>query len=530
MSIVDCLHCGMSPSTKSRPTLVGAVDQGTSSSRFLIFDSKSAKVVASHQLEIKQLFPNAGWVEEDPKEILSTVKQCIEKAVGKLSSLKLNAADIKAIGITNQRETTVAWDKETGEPLSNAIVWMDVRTAGICDALISGPANGDKDFLREKCGLPLSTYFSALKMRWLIDNVDAVKTAIAKGRCLFGTVDTWVVWNLTGGTNGGRHLTDVTNASRTMLMDLKTLQWDTELCQFFDIQKEVLPEICSSSEVYGQVKDGALKGIPISGILGDQQAALVGQCCFEKGQAKNTYGTGCFLLTNTGTEPVISKHGLLTTLGYKLGKNAPTYYALEGSVAIAGAAVRWLRDNLGIIKNSADVESLAASVADTKGCYFVPAFTGLFCPYWRSDARGIICGLTQLTTKAHISRACLEAVCFQTAELLEAFQLDSGFEVTKLLVDGGMTTNKLLMQIQADLTGIPVVVPSMCQTTALGAAMAAGAAEGIAVWDLDSVASTISTDTYRPSMSQTVQISKFKWWKSAVQRTLDWAEAEKAAQ
>ncbi|KAK2180002.1 hypothetical protein NP493_463g02056 [Ridgeia piscesae] len=469
---------------------------------FQIFDSKSAKVVASHQLEIKQLFPNAGWVEEDPKEILSTVKQCIEKAVGKLSSLKLNAADIKAIGITNQRETTVAWDKETGEPLSNAIVWMDVRTAGICDALISGPAGGDKDFLREKCGLPLSTYFSALKMRWLMDNVDAVKTAIAKGRCLFGTVDTWVVWNLTGGKNGGRHLTDVTNASRTMLMDLRTLQWHTELCKFFDIPKEVLPEICSSSEIYGEVKDGVLKNIPISGILGDQQAALVGQCCFEKGQAKNTYGTGCFLLTNTGTEPVISKHGLLTTLGYKLGKNAPTHYALEGSVAIAGASVRWLRDNLGIIKNSADVEPLAASVTDTKGCYFVPAFTGLFCPYWRSDARGIICGLTQLTTKAHISRACLEAVCFQTAELLEAFQLDSGFEVSKLLVDGGMTANKLLMQIQADVTGVPVVVPSMCETTALGAAMAAGAAEGVEVWDLTAVTSTISTVTYKPAMSQ----------------------------
>ena len=398
-------------------SLVGAVDQGTSSTRFLIFDSKQAELLTYHQLPVKQMFPKEGWVEQDPMEILESVVTCIDKAVSNLTALNIDYKSIKAVGITNQRETLIVWDSITGKPLYNAIVWLDARTADTVDRLIDKVPGKDKNAFKGKCGLPLSTYFSAVKMRWLLDNVAEVREAIAEERCLFGNVDSWLVWNLTGGANKGRHVTDVTNASRTMLMDLHTLKWDKQLCRFFGITENILPKICSSSEIYGSLSETSLRGVPISGILGDQQAALVGQACLKSGLAKNTYGTGCFMLYNTGTDAVLSHQGLLTTVAYQLGKGKPVYYALEGSIAIAGAAVQWLRDNLQIIPSSGEVEDLALTVDDTHGCYFVPAFSGLFCPYWHTDARGLICGLTQFTTKAHIARSVLEAVCFQTREV-----------------------------------------------------------------------------------------------------------------
>ncbi|XP_033758548.1 glycerol kinase-like isoform X1 [Pecten maximus] len=502
-------------------TLVGAVDQGTSSTRFLIFSSKTGELVTYHQEEINQLLPREGWVEEDPKEILTSVLTCIQKAVDNLNALDISPANIKTIGITNQRETTVVWDKLTGEPLYNAIVWLDMRTASTVDNLVNKTPQKDKNYLRPKCGLPITTYFSAVKLRWLIDNSEVVRAAIRDGRCLFGTVDSWLLWNLTGGKDGGKHLTDVTNASRTMLMNIGSLEWDTDLLKFFDIPVEVLPEIRSSAEVYGQLVSGPLKGLNISGILGDQQAALVGQMCFKPGQAKNTYGTGCFLLMNTGTEVCESNHGLLTTVGYQLGKDKPVIYALEGAVAIGGACVRWLRDNLGIIKTSAEIEDLAAGVDSVGGCYFVPAFSGLFCPYWQSDARGVICGLTQFTTKCHIARAALEAVCFQTREILEIMNEESGIPLMSLQVDGGMTANTLLMQMQSDLLGINVVRPSMPETTALGAAMAAGYAEG--VWDIENSAkATITTDTFTPAIRAKDRDGRFTRWKLAVERSMHW--------
>lgn len=506
--------------------LVGAVDQGTSSTRFLIFSSKNAELVTYHQTEIKQKCPHEGWVEEDPIEILESVRTCIDKAVDNLKGLGYNPADIKCIGITNQRETTLVWDKVTGEPLHNAIIWLDVRTTSTVEKLIAKTPNKDKDHLRSLCGLPLTTYFSAVKLRWILDNVPKVATAAAEGRCLFGTVDSWLLWNLTGGKQGGQHITDVTNASRTMLMNIHNLKWDQKLCEFFDINKSMLPEIRSSSEVYGHLADTALKGVPISGILGDQQAALVGQLCFKPGQAKNTYGTGCFLLMNTGEKPVHSANGLLTTVGYQLGPDKPVIYALEGAIAIAGACVRWLRDNLGIIKTSDEIEKLAEKVDSTHGCYFVPAFSGLFCPYWQNDARGIICGLSQFTTKEHLARAALEAVCFQTRELLEAMNQDSGIPLRSIQVDGGMTANNLLMQIQADLMGIDVVRPSMSETTALGAAMAAGYACGI--WNLDNDDAKVTTDVFTTSISDNDRDDRFGRWKEAVKRSMHWVPQTKS--
>nr|KAG5703569.1 hypothetical protein BaRGS_000954 [Batillaria attramentaria] len=402
-------------------------------------------------------------------------------------------------------------------------VWLDLRTASTVKSLIEKTPQKNKDYLRPYCGLPITTYFSAVKLRWLLDNCEKVRQAVKDGRCMFGTVDSWLMWNLTGGVNGGCHITDVTNASRTMLMNIHTLQWDDFLCRFFDIPKAVLPEIRSSSEVYGKMASGPLQGYPISGILGDQQAALVGQTCFKLGQAKNTYGTGCFLLYNTGTQPVESKNGLLTTVAYKLGPNKPAVYALEGAIAIAGACVRWLRDNLGIISTSQEVETLAQQVESTHGCYFVPAFSGLFCPYWQDSARGIICGLSQFTTKHHIARAALEAICFQTRELLEAMNQDSGIPLTLLQVDGGMTSNNLLMQLQADILQIQVVRPSMPETTALGVAMAAGAAEGMGVWNLNQEeGSNITTDVFTPSITQKECDERCARWNMAVKRSMDW--------
>lgn len=503
--------------------LVGAVDQGTSSTRFLVFASKTAELLTYHQVEIQQFYPKEGWVEEDPKEIMQTVVTCIEKTIENLRNLDLDPADIQAIGVTNQRETTILWDKVTGQPLHNAIVWLDTRTTDTVQMFIQKTPGKNKEFLQHKCGLPLSSYFSAVKIHWLKKNVPEVAKAIEEDRCMFGTVDSWILWNLTGGSNKGIHCTDVTNASRTMLMNIDTLEWDPELCKFFGIPKKILPEIRSSSEIYGYISSGALKGVPISGCLGDQSAALVGQMCFRSGMAKNTYGTGCFLLYNTGQEPIFSQHGLLTTVGYKFGKNKPPVYALEGSVAIAGASIRWLRDNLGIIKSSEEIEKLAESVGGTHGVYFVPAFSGLYAPYWEPDARGLVIGLTQFTTKAHLARSALEAICFQTREILDAMYKDSGISLTSLQVDGGMCNNSLLMQIQADLIGIPVVRPSMPETTALGAAMAAGAAEGIEVWKLDADDATpITTDSFYPMIADRDRNFRYGRWKQAIKRSMFW--------
>lgn len=510
--------------------LVAAIDQGTSSTRFLVFNSKTAELLSHHQVEIKQSFPKEGWVEEDPKEILQSVYECMERTCEKLTQLNIDVSNIKAIGVTNQRETTLVWDKETGEPLYNAIVWLDLRTQSTVERLINKTPGRNKNHLRHKTGLPISTYFSAVKLRWLMDNVDEVHNAVVSHRAMFGTVDSWLIWCLTGGKSGGVHCTDVTNASRTMLFNIHTMDWDPELCKYFGIPMEILPRVRSSSEIYGLMKSGALSGIPISGCLGDQSAALVGQMCFQDGQAKNTYGTGCFLLRNTGSKPVMSDHGLLTTVAYKLGRDKPACYALEGSVAIAGAVVRWLQDNLGIIGSSKELEKLAASVGTSYGCYFVPAFSGLYAPYWEPSARGIICGLTQFTNKSHVAFAALEAVCFQTREILDAMNQDSGIPLTQLQVDGGMTSNKLLMQLQADILCIPVVKPSMPETTALGAAMAAGAAEGVSVWSLNPEdLSEVTSEKFDPQINPEESELRYARWKKAVEKSKNWETTQPVA-
>ncbi|XP_051871139.1 glycerol kinase isoform X2 [Pristis pectinata] len=467
----------------------------------------------------------AGWVEEDPKEILHSVLECIEKTCDKLKQLGISTSSIKAIGVSNQRETTIMWHKFTGLPLYNAIVWLDLRTQSTVEKLINQGPKRDKNILQAQTGLPISTYFSAVKLRWLLDNVDAVKGAVANNQALFGTVDSWLIWCLTGANNGGVHCTDVTNASRTLLFNINTLQWDPDLCKFFDIPMSILPEVRSSSEIYGLIKCGALTNVPISGCLGDQSAALVGQMCFKPGESKNTYGTGCFLLSNTGRKPVMSQHGLLTTIAYKLGKDQPTFYALEGSVAIGGAVVRWLRENLRIINSADEVEKLAASVGSSHGCYFVPAFSGLYAPYWEPSARGIICGITQFTNRNHIAFAALESVAFQTRELLEAMNKDSGITQINLRVDGGMTGNKIMMQLQSDILGIPVVKPAMAETTALGAAMAAGAADGIGVWNLFDDGPLISAwEKFEPQIEIEESNKRFDRWKLAVQKSMGWAK------
>uniref|UniRef100_A0A4W5LGU3 Probable glycerol kinase n=1 Tax=Hucho hucho TaxID=62062 RepID=A0A4W5LGU3_9TELE len=444
------------------------------STQFLeVFNSKTAELISHHQVGIKQSFPKEGWVEEDPKEILQSVYECMERTCEKLGQLNIDISNIKAVGVTNQRETTLVWDKETGEPLYNAIVWLDLRTQSTVERLINSTPGKNKNHL--KTGLPISTYFSAVKLRWLMDNVEEVAEAVLTHRAMFGTVDSWLIWCLTGGKSGGVHITDVTNASRTMLFNIHTLDWDPELCKYFDVPMEILPQVKSSSEIYGSVNSGSLAGVPISGCLGDQSAALVGQMCFQDGQAKNTYGTGCFLLRNTGIKPVMSEHGLLTTLAYKLGKDSPAYYALEGSVAIAGAVVRWLKDNLGIIQSSAEIEKLAGDVGSSYGCYFVPAFSGLYAPYWEPSARG----LTQFTNTSQLAFAALEAVCFQTREVS--------------LTQFTNTSQLAFAALEA------VLKPSMSETTALGAAMAAGAAEGVGVWSLTpGDLTTIPTDKYQP--------------------------------
>uniref|UniRef100_A0A673Z8G3 Probable glycerol kinase n=1 Tax=Salmo trutta TaxID=8032 RepID=A0A673Z8G3_SALTR len=505
--------------------LVAAIDQGTSSTRFLVFNAKTAELLSHHQVEINQSFPKEGWVEEDPKEILQSVYECMERTCEKLTQLNVDISNIKAIGVTNQRETTLVWDKETGETPGRNKNHLKVRRWGTQTA-------DHHVFIRNNPN-SLNTYFSAVKLRWLMDNVDEVAEAVLTHRAMFGTVDSWLIWCLTGGKSGGVHCTDVTNASRTMLFNIHTLDWDPELCKYFDIPMEILPKVRSSSEIYGlmkicsSLKSGCLSGIPISGCLGDQSAALVGQMCFQEGQAKNTYGTGCFLLRNTGAKPVMSEHGLLTTVAYKLGRDKPACYALEGSVAIAGAVVRWLKDNLGIIQTSTELEKLAASVGTSYGCYFVPAFSGLYAPYWEPSARGIICGLTQFTNKSHLAFAALEAVCFQTREILDAMNQDSGIPLTQLQVDGGMTSNRLLMQLQADILCIPVVKPSMPETTALGAAMAAGAAEGVSVWSLrPEDLSEVTSEKFEPQINPEESEFRYARWKKAVQRAMNWETTE----
>jgi glycerol kinase len=494
---------------------VGALDQGTTSTRFMIFDH-GGQVVGVDQKEHEQIFPKPGWVEHDPAEIWARSQDVIAGALEKAS---LSASDLAAIGITNQRETTVVWDRSTGEAIHNALVWQDTRTDQLCNELI---ADGGQDRFREKSGLPVATYFSGPKVRWILDNVDGAQARADAGELAFGNIDTWCIWNLTGGVDGGQHVTDVTNASRTMLMNLETLDWDDALLNAIGVPRSMLPEIRSSSQVYGEAV-GAAAGVPVAGDLGDQQAALFGQTCFDVGEAKNTYGTGSFLLLNTGTEAVQSKNGLITGVGYKIG-DQPAAYMLEGSIAITGALVQWLRDNLKMIEASPDVEALAKTVDDNGGVYFVPAFSGLFAPYWRSEARGVIAGLTRFVTAGHIARATLEATAWQSREVVDAMNADSGVELTSLKVDGGMVHNDLLMQTQADVLGVPVIRPTVAETTSLGAAYAAGLATGF--WaTIDDLRGNWGKDKeWTPVMDAAEREKEYAMWKKAVTRTFDWVE------
>ncbi len=495
-----------------------AVDQGTTSTRFMIFDH-AGQVVGVDQMEHEQIYPQAGWVEHDPMEIWARTQDVIKAGLEK-SGVK--AEEISAIGITNQRETTVVWNKNTGKPYYNAIVWQCTRTKDICDDLTK---DGGQDRFRAKVGLPLATYFSGPKVKWILDNVDGVREAAEKGDAVFGNIDTWEIWWLTGGPDGGAHVTDVTNASRTMLMNLETLDWDQEILDIMGIPRQMLPEVRPSSDpnVWGYTpKDGPFgAAIPVCGDLGDQQAALVGQTCFSPGEAKNTYGTGCFMLLNTGTKAVPSKSGLLTTLAYKFG-DEPAVYALEGSIAITGALVQWLRDNLNLIEKSPEIEDLAKTVEDNGGIYFVPAFSGLFAPYWKSDARGAIVGMTRYVNKGHFARAALEATAYQTREVLDAMEKDSGVSLKALKVDGGMVFNELLMQFQSDILGVPVVRPTVAETTALGAAYAAGLAVGF--WaNTDEMRANWGIDkTWDPAMDAETRAKLHNGWLKAVTRTFDW--------
>jgi glycerol kinase len=503
------------------PDFVGAVDQGTTSSRFMIFDH-SGNEVGKHQLEHEQILPRAGWVEHDPVEIWERTASVIQTALNRAG---LQASDLAALGITNQRETAVVWNRKTGRPYYNAIVWQDTRTDRIASAL-------DRDergaVIRQKAGLPPATYFSGGKIQWILENVDGAREAAQNGDAIFGNTDSWVIWNLTGGPDGGSHVTDVTNASRTMLMNLETLDWDDELLGFFNIPRAMLPRIRPSSapDGYGEISGlAAVRGVPLTGDLGDQQAATVGQVCFAPGEAKNTYGTGNFMLLNTGEELVRSKNGLLTTVCYQFG-DKKAIYALEGSIAVTGSAVQWLRDQLGIISGASETESLARQVEDNGGIYFVPAFSGLFAPYWRSDARGVIVGLSRFNTNAHLARATLEAICYQSRDVSEAMEQDSGVHLDVLKVDGGVTANNLCMQMQADILGVPVSRPVVAETTALGAAYAAGLATGFWSNTDELTANWNESRRWEPEWNDQQRADGYAGWKKAVQRTLDWVEVD----
>ncbi|MEP6527749.1 MAG: glycerol kinase GlpK, partial [Nocardioidaceae bacterium] len=499
---------------------VAAIDQGTTSTRCMLFD-RAGSVVAADQMEHRQILPRAGWVEHDALEIWGNTRQVIG---GALAQANLNSSNIAAVGITNQRETVVVWDRSSGRPVTNAIVWQDTRTQSICDRLAA--LGGGIDRYKDRVGLPLATYFSGPKISWILDHVEGAREKASAGQLLFGNIDTWLLWNLTGGAeHGGLHVTDVTNASRTMLMDLDSLRWDAAICSEMGIPMEMLPEIRSSSEVYGECRPGILRGTPVAGILGDQQAATFGQVCFEVGTAKNTYGTGNFMLLNTGTQPVLSSNGLLTTVCFRLGDQAPVY-ALEGSIAVTGSLVQWLRDNLGILSSAAEVETLAASVDDNGGAYFVPAFSGLFAPHWRADARGALVGLTRYVNKGHLARAVLEATAFQTREVLDAMNADSGVPLRELKVDGGMVVNETLMQFQADILDVDVVRPRVKETTALGAAYAAGLATGF--WSSpDELRGNWAEDKrWTSQMDGAERDRQYRLWKKAVTRTLGWVDAD----
>jgi glycerol kinase len=493
-----------------------ALDQGTTSSRCMVFDH-GGQVVAVEQLDHEQIFPQAGWVEHDPAEIW---QRCREVMDGALTKAGASADDIAALGVTNQRETTVVWDRNSGEPVFNAIVWQDTRTDKICAELAE---DGGQDRFRLKNGLPIATYFSGPKVRWILENVDGTRERAEAGDLCFGNIDTWCIWNLTGGTDGGLHITDVSNASRTMLMNLETLDWDDELLDAIGVPRSMLPEIRPSSAVYGEIKEGTLAGVQVAGDLGDQQAATFGQTCFAVGEAKNTYGTGNFLLLNTGNEAVQSKNGLITTVGYKIG-DADAVYCLEGSIAITGALVQWLRDNLKMISTSAEIEELAKTVDDNGGAYFVPAFSGLFAPYWKANARGVVAGLTRFVNRGHLARAALEATAFQSREVADAMNADSGVEMESLKVDGGMVGNETLMQFQADILGVPVIRPEVAETTSLGAAYAAGLATGF--WsEVEDLRENWAEDKrWEPQMDADAREQAYHFWKKAVERTFDWAE------
>jgi glycerol kinase len=496
--------------------LIASIDQGTTSTRCIFFD-KQGKIVSVAQKEHKQIYPQAGWVEHNSAEIWHNTLEVIAQARIK-KDIKLS--DIVACGITNQRETAVVWNKRTGKPYYNALVWQDTRVGKAVDALEKAKGS---DWFRAKTGLPLATYFSGLKIQWLLENIDGLRADAEAGVAIFGNMDTFTVWNLTGGINGGLHITDVTNASRTQLMDLHTQTWDDEILALLNIPKAMLPAIKPSSMVYGKITAEPLTGVPISGILGDQQAALVGQTCFKPGEAKNTYGTGCFMLLNTGTKAIPSKFGLLTTVAYQF-ENQPVHFALEGSVAMAGALVQWLRDNLGLIKDSTEIQTLAAGVEDNGGAYFVPAFSGLYAPYWENSARGIVAGLTRYVNKGHIARAALEATAYQTLDVLEAMEKDAGISLSSLRVDGGMTVNELLMQFQSDMLKVPVIRPMMIETTALGAAYAAGMAVGY--WEnFDDLIANWGVDKqWEPKMDEELRTKYQKGWKKAIERSLNWED------
>ncbi|GAU91018.1 hypothetical protein RvY_03354-2 [Ramazzottius varieornatus] len=513
----------------TRPTeeedLIATLDVGTSSIRCLIFGSQR-QVVAKHQIDIKRLYPHPSWVEQNAKEIITKSTECIQGAVTELTFAGYKIEKIKGLGISNQRETTVVWDKVSGEPLYNAILWLDNRTADLAEFFVNGKGQGERDCLQDICGLPIHPYFSALKLRWLMDNVPTVREAITRNTCLFGTVDSWVIWNLTGGVESGVHRTDVTNASRTMLMDLRSLQWSEKLLDFFDIPRAVLPVIHSSSQLYGATVGTAFAGKPIAGVLGDQMASMLGHGCITPGTAKNTYGTGCFLLANIGEEVKFSKCGLLTTVAYQLGPGAKPVYALEGSVAIAGAVITWLQQNLTIIQKAEDADELANTVQDNGGIYFVPAFSGLYAPYWDTEARGTICGLTEYVDKAHFVRAALESTAFQSCQILDAIQKDSGMQLTRLQADGGMSASNLLMQFQADMAGIPVCVPKMLEITSLGVAIAAAKAVNFVdfLQEGQPIIAGNVRQTYVPRITIEERMSKYSFWLEAVERSMHWAK------